>query len=222
VFNHGPTKGVSDSLDAMSEWVATVRAPIAPAIPAALEGAGRTVFAANCASCHGGKKWTKSRTSPLYQDNPVFAVDPIGANFFAGVAPLDAGVVAAGPQIVSVTRAGKGTLKMLDNVGTFNAASPIEIRGAAAVAGQSTQGFAAFGGAGFNSPSLMGLSLSAPYFHDGSAQTLGDVAARHLLTGGKTIAQQLTQQDVEAVLAFIGSINDDTPTEVSDTDKFLN
>ena len=30
VFNHGPVLGVSDSLDAIQEWVATVRAPIVP------------------------------------------------------------------------------------------------------------------------------------------------------------------------------------------------
>ncbi|HEV7609061.1 MAG TPA: hypothetical protein VGO61_17090, partial [Steroidobacteraceae bacterium] len=102
VFNHGPTKGVSDSLDAMSEWVATVRAPIMPKIPAATEQTGRALFTANCAACHGGVKWTKSRTSPVYTNNPTFAVDPIGVNFFAGVPAIDAGVVAAGPQIVSV------------------------------------------------------------------------------------------------------------------------
>src|SRR6185295_11917735 len=49
VFNHGPTKGISDSLDAMSEWVATVRAPIMPAAPAAAETHGRELFGTFCA-----------------------------------------------------------------------------------------------------------------------------------------------------------------------------
>jgi len=221
VFNHGPTKGVSDSLDAMSEWVATVRAPIVPALAAADEQAGRNVFTANCASCHGGKKWTKSRTSPVYANNPTFAEDTIGANFFLNIKAIDTGVVNAGPQIVSVTRDGKGTLKLLDNVGTFNAASTIELRGAAAVAGQTTQGFAPFGGAGFNTPSLLGLSLSAPYLHDGSALTLEDVAARHQLAGGQTIAQKLTAGELTSVLEFLRSIDDDTTPVASDTDKFL-
>ena len=88
-------------------------------------------------------------------------------------------------------------------------------------AGQSAQGFAAFGGLGFNSPSLLGLSISAPYFHDGSAQTLEDVAARHLLAGGKPINQQLSAQEVSDVLSFIRGIDDDTATVASDTDKFL-
>ena len=221
VFNHGPTKGVSDSLDAMSEWVATVRAPNMPELSATDEAAGRAVFAANCASCHGGKKWTKSRTSPLYANNPTFAEDTIGVNFFLPVKPLDTGVANNGPQILSVTRDGKGTLKLLDSVGTFNAASPIELRGAAAVAGQSTQGFASFGAAGFNTPSLLGLSLSAPYFHDGSAPTLADVTLRHQLPGGQTIAAKLTAEETASVLRFLRSIDDSTPTVASDADRFL-
>jgi YVTN family beta-propeller protein len=221
VFNHGPVTGVSDSLDAMHEWVQTVRAPIMPDLQAPAEAAGRAVFVEYCAACHGGAKWTKSRTSPLYQNNPTFAEDPIGVNFFAGVRPLDAGVAAAGPQIVSVTRAGKGTLKLLDAVGTFNAAGPLEIRGAAAVAGQSTQGFAAFGALGFNSPSLLGVAYSAPYLHDGSVITLEEVAGVHTLGTGKSIRDSLTAEQVRDVLAFVRAIDNDTPTVDSDTDRFL-
>ena len=102
VFNHGPTQGISDSLDAMSEWVATVRAPIMPAIPAAANTRGRELFATSCASCHGGRKWTKSRTAGLYADNPLLQVDPVGPAFFTGVGINDAGVTMAGPQVVSV------------------------------------------------------------------------------------------------------------------------
>jgi cytochrome c553 len=221
VFNHGPVTGVSDSLDAMHEWVQTVRAPIMPDLQASAEAAGRAVFVEYCAACHGGAKWTKSRTSPLYQNNPTFAEDPIGVNFFAGVRPLDAGVAAAGPQIVSVTRAGKGTLKLLDAVGTFNAAGPLEIRGAAAVAGQTTQGFAAFGALGFNSPSLLGVAYSAPYLHDGSVITLEEVAGVHTLGTGKSIRDSLTAEQVRDVLAFVRAIDNDTPTVDSDTDRFL-
>jgi YVTN family beta-propeller protein len=227
IFNHGPVSGISDSLDALQEWVATVRAPIVPHLSASEEATGKAVFVAQCAGCHGGAKWTKSRTSPVYQNNPTFAQDPIGVGFFdpvtgAGnaVRPLDAGLTVAGPQIVSVARYGK-TLTLLDKVGTFDPASPIELRGAAAVAGQSTQGFASFGAAGFNTPSLLGLSISAPYFHDGSAETLEDVMSRHVLAGGNTIAQTLTPQEVADVTAFVRNIDDSTAKVESDTDKFL-
>jgi DNA-binding beta-propeller fold protein YncE len=221
VFNHGPTRGVSDSLDAMSEWVATVRAPIMPAIAASTEANGRALFTTSCASCHGGAKWTKSRTKGLYQDNPLLQVDPIGPAFFTGVLSNDTGVALAGPQVVSVTRAGKGTLLMLDNVGTFNPASTIEIRGAGAVAGQSTQGFNAFGGGGFNSPSLLGVAYSGPYLHDGSAQTLEDVAARHKLGATGTIASNLSATDLADLLTFVKSIDDATPTTPNATDTFI-
>ena len=220
VYNHGPTKGVSDSLDAMSEWVATVRAPNMPALAANVEAQGRALFIANCASCHGGAKWTKSRTKGLYLDNPLLQVDPVGPAFFTGVGKNDAGVTLAGPQVVSVTRA-QGTLRMLDNIGTFNVASPIEIRGAAAVAGQTTQGFAPFGAAGFNSPSLLGVALSGPYFHDGSAHTLEEVAARHNLGAAGTIATNLSAQELADLLEFVKSIDDDTVKVPNATDAFI-
>src|SRR4030095_14857107 len=201
VFTHGPTRGISDSLGAMREWVATVRAPLLPAAPASADANGRAVFATNCASCHGGAKWTKSRTKGLYQDNPLLAQDPVSAAFFTGVTVNDATVSVAGPQVVKVTR-GANVLTLLDNVGTFNVASPIEIRGAAAVAGQTTQGFAPFGAGGFNSPSLLGVAYSGPYFHDGSAHTLEDVAARHKL-GTSTITGTLSATDLADLLEFV-------------------
>src|SRR4029078_7685430 len=89
----------------MSEWVATVRAPNMPAIAANTEANGRAVFTANCASWHGGAKWTKSRTGGLYQDNPLLQADPVGPAFFTGGPPKnDAGVALAGPQAGSVPR----------------------------------------------------------------------------------------------------------------------
>jgi cytochrome c553 len=221
VFNHGPTRGISDSLDAMSEWVATVRAPIMPAIPVAADTRGRELFASVCASCHGGRKWTKSRTAGLYADNPLLQVDPVGPAFFTGVGINDAGVTMAGPQVVSVTRPLIGVLNLLDNVGTFNLANPIEIRGAAAVAGQTTQGFGPFGALGFNTPSLLGVAYSGPYLHDGSAVTLEEVAARHTLPAAGTIATHMSAQDLADLLAFVRSIDDQTPPFASLGDAFI-
>jgi len=243
VFNHGPIFGVSDSLDALQEWVTTVRAPIVPQLTNA--SAGRAVFEEHCASCHGGAKWTKSQTLPLFQRQPatnsgllaMFPQNPIGAGFFdaGGVKPFDADVIVNGPQLLSINGS-QGSLKLLDDVGTFTLAGPLEIRGAAAVGTkdttpgvQSTQGFAAFGVAGFNSPSLLGLSLSAPYLHDGSAQSLEEVAARHKITtpdghGGTTtatIGATLTQQQLTDLLNFVRTIDDDTQKFDSDTDLFI-
>ena len=242
VFNHGPIFGVSDSLDALQEWVTTVRAPIVPQLANA--AAGRAVFETHCASCHGGAKWTKSQTLPLFQRQPAtnsgllatFPQNPVGVGFFdvGGVKPFDLDLSVNGPQLLSVA-GGQGNLKLLDDVGTFAApntlAGRLEIRGAAAVGTkdtvpgvQSTQGFGAFGLAGFNSPSLLGLSLSAPYFHDGSAETLEAVASRHKITTGgntATIQQTLTPQELTEVLNFVRSIDDETQKFESGTDLFL-
>src|SRR5688572_1797030 len=198
VFNHGPVFGVSDSLDALQEWATTIRAPIVPDL--ANEQPGRAVFDANCASCHGGAKWSKSQVTQAFLLGnagglpATFPRNPLGAGFFEldppgtgtpGVKPFDPALAVNGPQLLSITRDGV-KVNILDDVGTFVGpkvlpAGQLEIRGAAAVAGQSTQGFGAFGGAGFNSPSLLGLSTSAPYLHDGSAQTLEEVMAKHKL-----------------------------------------
>jgi hypothetical protein len=222
VYNHGPTKGISDSLDAMSEWVATVRAPIMPAISANAETRGRGLFQTFCASCHGGVKWTKSRTKGLYQDNPLLAQDPVGPAFFSGVTVNDAGVAVAGPQVVKVTRAGKGELKMLDNVGTFDVTSTIELRGAAAINGQTTQGFPSFGLSGFNSPSLLGVAYSGPYLHDGSAHTLEAVVARHTVgAANTTIVNSLSANEIADLLEFVRGIDDATVTLPNATDAFI-
>ena len=222
VYNHGPTKGISDSLDAMSEWVATVRAPIMPAISQNAEVRGRGLFQTFCASCHGGVKWTKSRTKGLYQDNPLLAQDPVGPAFFSGVTVNDAGVAVAGPQVVKVTRAGKGELKMLDNVGTFDVTSTIELRGAAAINGQTTQGFPSFGLSGFNSPSLLGVAYSGPYLHDGSAHTLEAVVARHTVgAANTTIVNSLSATEIADLLEFVRGIDDATVTLPNATDTFI-
>lgn len=220
-FNHGFVRGVSESLDAMNDWAATIRAPNMPDPVAAR---GREVFEAHCASCHGGKKWTKSRTAPIYRNNATFAVDPIGPAFFAGNnPPLDPKLVVAGPQIRQINGpSGVAPLIFLDNVGTFNAADPLELRGAGAVGGQVAQGFVSLGAVGYNTPSLLGLAFSGPWLHDGSAETLEEVFARHKLTGGQTIQQTVGDAaSLSELKDFILSIDDQTPIVDSDAERFI-
>ena len=128
--------------------------------------------------------------------------------------PRDPGVTAAaGGQIVSYT-AGAATLTFLDDVGTFDAGNPLELRGAGGKIGQ-----AALGAAGFNAPSLLGVAHNAPYFHDGSAATLDDVFARHQL-GGSTIASLLNAGEQDSLKAFLASIDGRTDHFRSATDDF--
>jgi hypothetical protein len=225
IFNHGEIKGVSDALDALQEWPVIIRPLNFPDLSPGLAARGRALFAANCASCHGGAKWTKSRTSPVYDNDPTYPENPIGANFFAGVEPFDDRLEVANPQIIAVNDPRAGKLTFLDNVGTFNAASILEIRGAARVGGQNTTGFPALGGLGFNSPSLLNVAYHTPFFHDGSALNLDQVFARHKLpqfTGTPTINQRVANAADRVVLkAFLNSIDAGTGTFESDTDRFL-
>ncbi|GLS24985.1 beta-propeller fold lactonase family protein [Marinibactrum halimedae] len=233
VFNHGPTEGISDALDAMTEWVAnSVRAPIMPDIEdAAVLAQGRETFESHCASCHGGEKWTKS-TVTAYQNNPTFNGNPLTANFFAaGREPaLDPNLTVAGPQIRSVNIDNVVT-NFLDVVGTRDNDNVLEIRGAGGLGGgfitikgdpnegievarQSTQGFNSLGGIGFNTPSLLGAGLNSPYLHDGSAVTLADVFAVHTLPAqeGATIETALNDAEMLNNLAeFVFSIDEQTP-----------
>jgi YVTN family beta-propeller protein len=205
IYNHGITQGASEALDAQTLWVATVRPPIQPQpTDTAALAAGRTVFAANCASCHGSAKWTKSQI--FYRDNPAFSDTTIGGG---GRVPLDPGVTATGDQIqqFQVTVAGVTSILLyLENVGTFNAADPQEIR---------ANGAAAVGALGFNVPSLVGAGYHSPYFHDGSAQTLTDV-----LTSGHPPGVVLTAQEQANLLVFLNAIDGRTDILRSQADDF--
>ena len=206
IFNHGITQGASDALDAQTLWVETVRAlNMPPRGSASSRDSGRALFEANCASCHGGSKWTKSQV--IYADNPAFFSNPL-----AGGQPRDPGVTNAGPQIVAYT-VEENTINFLENIGTFDPNDPREIRGAGA------QGITAVGGLGFNVPSLLGVGYHAPYLHNGAAQNLHDVFALHALNGG-TIADSLSTQEQRDLLNFLNSIDGRTDKFRSETDDF--
>jgi cytochrome c peroxidase len=187
--------------------VQTVRALLRPPpSDAAALGRGQTIFGTTCAPCHGGQKWTKSEI--FYRDNPAFTQDPA-----VGGVPLDPGVTNAGVQIVSFTLSGL-TLKYLEDVGTFDAADPLEIRGAGAASGQ-----LALGGLGFNVPSLLGVGSHAPYLHNREAQTLAAVFPLHQLGTG-TIATTLTAQQQADLIVFLNAIDGRTLTFRSQGDDF--
>lgn len=202
IFNHGITQGASEALDVETLWIQSIRPFVLPqTAPAKVINAGRKVFEDNCASCHGGAKWTKSQI--LYRDNPALQ---------AGI-PRDPGVTLAaggGGQIQSYTVDSK-TLTYLEDVDTFlGVANPIEIKAGGATA---------LGGDGFNVPSLLGLRYHAPYLHNGAAGTLTNVFAVHKLFGG-TIASQLTNTQEANLKDFLNSIDGRTVPFRSEADDF--
>ncbi len=208
IYNHGISQGASDALDLQTLWVQTVRTLNEPTPAAGDVNAGRTVFAASCASCHGGVKWTKSQI--FYASNPAFTADP--AN---GGLPRDAGVTATAGQIISYT-SNATSITLLEQIGTFDVNNPFELRGAGA-----KQGEVALGALGFNVPSLLGVAFTAPYLHDGSAATLDDVFTVHQLSAS-TITQTLSATQRTNLKAFLNSIDSRTEPIASDGDVFRN
>jgi mono/diheme cytochrome c family protein len=205
-YDHGLQQGVSEALDVETTWAQTVRALNEPKGDPTAIAAGATLFQGSCASCHGGAKWTKSQV--VYLSNPA-----LEKAFAAGGTPRDPGLTMTANQSVSYkdAKVDPGVLKILEDVGTFTAANPIEI-------GQA--GAKPSGALGFNVLSLLGVGSSAPYFHNGQAQTLDDVFTQHALPGGGTIRNKFGSADLANLDAFLRSIDGRTPIFRSQTDDF--
>jgi YVTN family beta-propeller protein len=220
IYDHGVTHGGSDALDAQTLWIfAAVRPLHQPQGNDAMRTAGQAVFAANCASCHGGAKWTKSQI--FHRDNP--------AAIAQNMAALDPGVTRLAPAPPSAAMPANEffsftcndlTIKYLEDVGTFDVTNPIEIRDNAAAS-------TAFGVNGFQPPSLFSTNYHAPYLHRGQAQTLADVFEMHGLGAGAsgfppttTIATELTALQQSNLLVFLQSIDGTTNSLRSEGDDF--
>jgi 6-phosphogluconolactonase (cycloisomerase 2 family) len=200
VFDHGISQGASEALDMETTWAQTVRPLRAPQAEAATIAAGREVFAEFCASCHGGAKWTKSQV--IYLNNPArvnAAVRDPGFDLIANQSTSYSDGVVDG-----------NTLFFLEDAGTFDAANPIEIK---------QNGTAPLGPDGFNVPSLVSVGVHAPYFHNGSAQTLEDVFDQHEIDG-TPISAALGDGDQTVLLAFLRSLDGRTALLRSETDDF--
>jgi hypothetical protein len=219
IYDHGIVQGGSDALDAQTLWIfAAVRPLHQPQGNAGALAAGQTVFDANCASCHGGAKWTKSQI--FHRDNP--------AAIAQNMAPLDPGVTRLIPAAGLAAPANEFfsftcndlTIEYLEKVGTFNFDNPLELRDNAAAN-------TAFGVNGFNVPSLLSINYHAPYLHRGQAQTLEEVFPLHGLGSGgmefpppTTIQTELTAAQRADLLVFLKSIDGTTPHLRSEGDKF--
>jgi YVTN family beta-propeller protein len=213
IYDHGITQGASEALDVQTLWIFFAVRPLNQPKFGNL-GAGAAVFEANCASCHGGAKWTKSQI--FHRDDPA-AVAQNGS-------PLDPGVKrrAPAPPVAALNAneffsftCNNRTIKYLEKVGTFDATNPLEIRDNAAAS-------TAFGRNGFNVPSLLSVNYHAPYLHRGQAQTLADVFGLHTLpaAGGATIAATLNAGEEADLLAFLKSIDGTTDLFRSEGDDF--
>jgi hypothetical protein len=119
-------------------------------------------------------------------------------------------------------------VRIVRQVGTFTATNPIEVRSNAIspinTVAPALAVNAAFGGDGFNTPTLLGIFDSAPYFRAGQAQDLEEVfgigtdpnflarAQAHWRagTGGTANILDNDQDAVADLIAFLRTIDADT------------
>jgi len=239
-----PHSVIGDWLD-VENWVKTIRSPRRPTnLVAADVAAGKTLFnigQGNCIGCHSGAKWTISTLfyTPNNTANDATAnmgagslstanwntalngfpmalfPSTVGANQFdrVGAAPAfeqlgcimrPVGTIAAPPGAgmppAGVSPAAIGVIEVRQDMTTG-------AQGSGALANEPTRGF--------NPPSLLGLSVGAPYFHAGNARTIEEAfaamfaghyqsAIANVFTPGPTEIKQLT--------AYLLSIDEAEPT----------
>lgn len=173
---------VLDDWAQVNTWFKTIRSPKRPAnLDATKVAQGKALFQeGNCQGCHGGTQWTLSRV--FYTPDPTNVVNNglkakswstavTNANFPAALLP------ATTPANQNMRY--NGTNGQLDSmicelrpVGTFGVAESnvgiAEFRQDMATPSQGNE----TDGKGYNVPSLLGVSVGAPYLHAGQARTL--------------------------------------------------
>ncbi len=223
-FNIGSARAVAasgavpDDWDDIEAYIATLRAPRGAGVAEGDVEAGRVVFEeAGCHNCHGGPLWTLSEryyTPQLGGDaRPLTLASQ-------GVASIDVRpdqVSSADPQAVFVLQndangAPQRHSCVVRKVGTFDA-DGADGRGADEIR---QNGPAAQGVDGFNVPSLLGVSLGAPYLHNGAAESLEQLLdpagefVTHLRAGNQVFSP--SDDELADLVAFLRAIDDDTAT----------
>jgi YVTN family beta-propeller protein len=211
------------ALTALREWVrSAVRTPNSqlPNLPGSHPPsyilAGRSLFLqAGCVQCHGGINWTVSIrdfTAPpagseiFTERNPAnFFGNPVGAQylnrFLRDIGSFNLGVP------------GQGNL-LAPNIGADEKAAP-GVVGTVVQPAQDALGIdynSDAKGAGFNVPSLMGISSLPPYLHNGAAESLFDVLSdpKHRTGGGRWPDRLTNVSDRISLFAFLETIDTKT------------
>src|SRR5262249_50522675 len=188
----------------------------------------------NCVACHSGDKWTTSRVTYDPADvNPVPGTDTGIVNtpddFSVFINGFNSAAGAGRACEVPPPPGAAQRLRITHKVGSFTATNPIELRHGAispinTVAPALTVA-AAFGADGFNTPSLIGVFDTAPYFRTGTAQTLEQAfgigtdpnvlpAVQAHWRAGTSGNPNILDSDPSAVtdlIAFVRTIDDRTP-----------
>ena len=216
---------VIDDWAHVTSFFKSIRSPRAPSnLDPAKVAAGRTLFQeGNCQGCHGGAKWTTSRV--FYTPDPTNVVNSALKSKSWSDAVTNAGfpeslLPAATARNMRYNGSAGGdfdqivcALRPVDTYGKAEAAVGVaELRRDMATPGQGNEAE----GKGFNVPSLLSMSVGAPYLHAGQVRTLEALldspfeAHREALKSG-FLAPGSANRDanVAALVEFILSIDED-------------
>jgi YVTN family beta-propeller protein len=207
VFNGGARLGISNILDFETIWVASLRAPNrSTRLDTTLVDQGRTLFGANCASCHGGTKWSRSDriVDSAFWPDPAFSS--------AGVKLSNNLEVPAATTIAGFDADNNGSFetRIVDSTVpnfTLDLTNPIEIRGLGGLIGKASAGLSS----SFQIPSLFNSRNAAPWGHHGRAQTLGQVFTTKAQGGLEHPRFGLSDPQLAAVLEFVQAIDENQP-----------
>jgi hypothetical protein len=232
VRNYGPaSSGRALQQDDITNWIAfAIRSPIAPPSSSGDPVRGREIFGAaapegaNCVACHSGAKWTTSRvTYDPIDVNPIPGTDTGIVNIVDGVFLNGFNSAAGAGRACEVPAPPLALerLRIVRQIGTFTAINPLEVRhGAISPINTVAPALAvatAFGGDGFNTPSLIGVGDTAPYFRTGAAATLEQVFG----VGTDPNFLAAAQAHWRAGTGGIENILDTDPGAVTDIISFL-
>jgi cytochrome c peroxidase len=220
-----PGSGVGvPALTALKEWVQfAIRTPNGALTDAEAQGgvplkqviAGRALFkAAGCATCHGGEQWTSSikdfvsppnvaeifteRTPPPLFGNPV--ANQFLNRFLRDIKSFNLGVAGEGNPI-------DNNIGAVEKAAVAGVVAPPVMDGL----GQDYNGDGR--GIGFSPPSLLGISLLPPYYHNGACETLACVLsdANHRKAGQMSAVDILANPQFQAkVVKFLETLDAET------------
>jgi hypothetical protein len=204
---------------------------------AAAVSRGRDLFASGgCAKCHGGSGWTVSRRFYLPSDAtnvsgttnltnadytiPTFFPTTFQYNADQQSTPTKRKLSSIQPPIpLDATGPAENTVGLgqiacsLRNVGTFGV--PGELASVTDALELRQNNTRAEGRAGYNVPSLYGVSLGAPYLHHGQSPSLTDLFTNdkwsfHTNAGNANFSLSLNAGSVSDLIAFLTTIDAST------------
>ncbi len=214
------------AMTALREWVKlAVRTPRAPfasrkvgnRLSASQVRRGKALFAAaGCTACHVGGKWTistKDFTSPpaateIFTETtpPATLGAPVGVQylnrFLRDIGSFNLGVPGAGNQLGANLGANEKATAAVSATGVAGAAPDalgIDYNGDGR-------------GTGYNVPSLLGIDMLPPYYHNGACESVSCVVGnvKHRTANGKMPDKLGSAKDRDLVVKFLKSIDSRT------------